>query len=76
MRAAESLGGRLQEARRVLIGLAPKLSEAEFSALLELLGEAVQRARSAPTLSTLESGDLEDELGDRLSEAGVENPGK
>ncbi len=74
VRAAESLGGRLQEARRVLIGLAPKLSEAEFSALLELLGEAVQRARSAPTLSTLESGDLEDELGDRLSEAGVENP--
>ena len=74
VRAAEALGGRLQEGRRVLLGLAPKLSEAEFSALLELLTEAVERARSAPTLSALESGDLEDELGDRLRQAGVEDP--
>ena len=74
VRAAEALGGRLQEARRVLVTLAPKLTETEFSVLLKLLGEAVERARSVPTLSALQSGDLEDELGARLRQAGVENP--
>jgi signal transduction histidine kinase len=74
VRAAEALGGRLQEARHVLVRVAPKLTEADFSALLQLLGEALDKARSAPTLSTLESGDLEDELGARLRQAGVENP--
>jgi signal transduction histidine kinase len=74
VRAAEALGGRLREARRVLIGLAPRLTESDFSALLQLLNEAIDRARSAPTLSTLESGDLEDELGARLRQAGVEDP--
>jgi signal transduction histidine kinase len=74
VRAAEALGVRLQDGRRVLVRLAPKLTESEFSALLELLGEAVERAHSAPSLSTLESGDLEDELGGRLREAGVEDP--
>lgn len=74
VRAAEALGSRLQDGRRVLVRLAPKLTETEFSALLELLGEAVDRAHSAPSLSTLESGDLEDELGARLREAGVEDP--
>ncbi len=73
VRAAEALGIRLQDGRRVLVRLAPKLTESEFSALLELLGEAVERAHSAPSLSTLESGDLEDELGGRLREAGVED---
>ncbi len=38
------------------------------------MGDAIDRARSAPTLSTLESGDLEDELGARLRQAGVEDP--
>ncbi len=74
VRAAEALGSRLQDGRRVLVRLAPKLTETEFSALLELLGQAVDRAHSAPSLSTLESGDLEDELGGRLREAGVEDP--
>jgi signal transduction histidine kinase len=74
VRAAEALGGRLKEARRVLVTLAPKLSETEFSVLLKLLGEAVERARSVPTLSALQSGDLEDELAARLRQAGVENP--
>jgi signal transduction histidine kinase len=58
----------------VLVTLAPKLSETEFSVLLKLLGEAVERARSVPTLSALQSGDLEDELAARLRQAGVENP--
>ncbi len=74
VRAAEALGGRLQESRRVLVSVAPKLTETAISGLLELLGEAVERAHSAPTLSTIQSGDLEDELGDRLRQAGVEDP--
>jgi signal transduction histidine kinase len=73
VRAAEALGGRLQEARRVLVSVAPKLPEPAFSSLLELLGEAIERARSAPALTTLQSGDLEDELGARLRQAGVED---
>ncbi len=74
VRAAEALGARLQEARRVIFSVAPELSETSFSGLMQLLGEAIERARSAPALSTLEAGDLEDELGARLRQAGVENP--
>ena len=49
VRAAEALGGRLQEARRVLVNVAPKLTEGEFLGLLDLLSEAIERARTAPT---------------------------
>ena len=74
VRAAEALGGRLQEARRVLVNVAPKLTEGEFLGLLDLLSEAIDRARTAPTMSTLQTGDLEDALGARLEKAGVEGP--
>jgi signal transduction histidine kinase len=74
VRAAEALGSRLQEARRAILSVAPQLTERAFSCLIELLGDAIDRARSAPTLSTLESGDLEDELAARLRQAGVEDP--
>jgi signal transduction histidine kinase len=73
VRAAEALGGRLQEGRRVMVNLAPKLGEAGFSELLDLLSEAIERGRQAPALSTLEAGDLEDALGARLDSAGVED---
>ncbi len=69
-----SAGGRLQEARRVLVKLAPKLTKASSWVLLHLLSEAIDRARTAPSLSTLEAGDLEDALAARLEKAGVENP--
>jgi signal transduction histidine kinase len=71
VRAAEALGDRLHEARRVMVNLAPKVREAGFSELLDLLGEAIERARAAPALSTLDAGDLEDALGARLEESGV-----
>ena len=74
VRAAETLGTRLQEARRVMVDLAPSLSKDEFPKLLELLTEAVERARRAPSLSTLEAGDREDALAVRLQAAGVEDP--
>ncbi len=73
VRAAEALGARLQDARRSILSVAPELTETAFSCLIDLLGDAIERARSAPALSTLESGDLEDELGARLREAGVED---
>src|SRR5207248_4699309 len=73
VRAAEALGGRLTEARDAMLHLAPKLSEEAFPKLLDLLSEAVERARAAPSLSTLDAGDREDALADRLQAAGVED---
>jgi signal transduction histidine kinase len=73
VRAAEALGDRLQEGRRVMVNLAPKLQETGFAELLDLLSEAIERGRAAHALSTLEAGDLEDALGARLEGAGVED---
>jgi signal transduction histidine kinase len=72
VRAAEALGGRLQEARAAMLNMAPSLSKEDFPKLLDLLTEAVERAHAAPTLSTLEAGDREDALAGRLQAAGVE----
>ncbi len=74
VRAAETLNGTLQEGRRVMVRLAPGLSNDELSNLLDLLTEAIDRARVAPRLSTVDAGDLEDALSARLEAAGVENP--
>ena len=72
VRAAEALSARLQEGRRAMVKLAPQLGKDELQKLLDLLAEAIERARSAPRLSTLEAGDLEDALGERLEAVGVE----
>ncbi|HMC52148.1 MAG TPA: ATP-binding protein [Acidimicrobiales bacterium] len=74
VRAAEALSDRLQEARRAMLDLAPGLSKEDFPKLLDLLTEAVARARTTPGLSTLEAGDREDALLLRLRAAGVEDP--
>jgi signal transduction histidine kinase len=74
VRAAETLSSRLQDARRVMVDLAPELSRDEFPKLLDLLNEAVERARHAPGLSTLEAGDREDALALRLQAAGAKDP--
>jgi signal transduction histidine kinase len=73
VRAAEALGRRIQEARRALVKVAPALSDGEFAGLLDLLTEAIDTARTAPSLSTVQTGDLEDALGARLQKAGVED---
>jgi signal transduction histidine kinase len=73
VRAAEALGVRLQDARGAMLSMAPRLSKDSFKKLLDLLGEAVERARTAPTLSTVEAGDREDALAERLQAAGVED---
>jgi signal transduction histidine kinase len=56
-----------------MVKLAPEADKDELLALLQLLNEALERVRAAPSLSTLEAGDLEDTLADRLRAAGVEN---
>jgi signal transduction histidine kinase len=73
VRAAEALSGRIHDARVAMVKLAPDAGPDELSALLALLGEAIERAQTAPNLSTLEAGDLEDALADRLGASGVEN---
>jgi signal transduction histidine kinase len=74
VRAAEALGVRLQDARAAMLSMAPRLSADVFPKLLDLLSEAVERARTSPTLPTLEAGDREDALAACLRTAGVEDP--
>ena len=74
VRAAEALSGRLYEARKAMVTLAPKLTIDEIHKLLDLMSEAIERARTAPSLSTLEAGDLEDALAARLEDAGLDDP--
>jgi signal transduction histidine kinase len=73
VRAAEALLGTIHNARSAMIKLAPEADRDELPALLQLLNEALERVRTAPELSTLEAGDLEDTLADRLQKAGVED---
>jgi signal transduction histidine kinase len=73
VRAADALHDRLQEGRRALVTLAPGLGRDQLERLLDLLTEAVEGAHNAPSLSTLEAGDLEDALAERLGAAGVED---
>jgi signal transduction histidine kinase len=73
VRAAEALRGRLQDGRRVMVDLAPRLTRDQFPLLLDLLADGIGRAPAIPHLSTLEAGDLEDALAVRLQDAGVED---
>src|SRR4029453_7444390 len=67
-------GVRLQDARAAMLSMAPRLSADVFPKLLDLLSEAVERARTSPPLPTLEAGDREDALAACLQTAGVEDP--
>jgi signal transduction histidine kinase len=73
VRAADALRDRLVEGRRALVRLAPTLGQDELERLIDLLNEAAEAARHAPSLSTLESGDREDALAERLQAAGVDD---
>jgi signal transduction histidine kinase len=73
VRAAEALSGRIHDARSAMVKLAPEAGPDELPALLELLNEALEQVRAAPGLSTLEAGDLEDTLADRLDRSGVDD---
>jgi signal transduction histidine kinase len=73
VRAAEALSARIRDARSAMVRLAPEAGPDELPALLRLLDEAVEKVRATPTLSTVEAGDLEDAVADRLQAAGVED---
>jgi signal transduction histidine kinase len=74
VRAADALRDRLQAGRRALVSLAPELGRDELQGLMDLLNDAVAAAGNPPNLSTVEAGDREDLLADRLQVAGVEDP--
>jgi signal transduction histidine kinase len=73
VRAAEALSARILDARSAMVKLAPEADTDELAALLQLLTETIEQVRNAPSLSTLEAGDLEDTLADHLEAGGVEN---
>jgi signal transduction histidine kinase len=73
VRAAEALSDRIHDARSAMVKLAPQAGKDELSALLQLLNEAIEHVRSAPSLSTVEAGDLEDTLAERLQAAGLDD---
>ncbi|MBV8305028.1 MAG: cyclic nucleotide-binding domain-containing protein, partial [Acidimicrobiia bacterium] len=72
VRAADALGGRLQEARKAIIRFASVLDGEHLKQLLAIATETFERARTAAPLSALDAGDLEDALGQRLEDAGVD----
>jgi signal transduction histidine kinase len=74
VRAADALTGRINDARAAMASMAPRLTADETPELLGLLDEAVESARVAPHLSTVQAGDLEDALAARLERAGVAGP--
>lgn len=47
VRAADTLSTRLQDGRRVLVKLAPKLNEGALSEMLDLLAEATRHAQES-----------------------------
>ncbi len=74
VRAAEALSARILDARSAMVKLAPeagKLTSCRrcYSSSTKPWSEF----EVAPSLSTLEAGDLEDTLADRLQTAGVDN---
>jgi signal transduction histidine kinase len=71
VRAAQALRERITEARRAIVSFADEVDTATFAEIVALQGSAAERARVSSQLSALDAGDREDELGQRLANAGV-----
>lgn len=71
VRAAQALRERITEARRAIVAFAAKVDGSTFTEVVALQASAVERARVPAQLSALDAGDREDELGQRLEDAGV-----
>ena len=71
VRAAQALRERVNEARQNIVGVAAHADPELVSEILALQGSAAEQARTASNLSALAAGDREDELGQRLEDAGV-----
>jgi signal transduction histidine kinase len=71
VRAAQALRERLSEARQAIVAFASEVEPATFAEIVALRESAAKQARSPTGLSALAAGDREDELGQRLEDAGV-----
>jgi signal transduction histidine kinase len=71
VRAAQALRERLSDARHAIVGFAPEMEATTFAEIVALRASAAEQARSPSGLSALAAGDREDELGQRLDNAGV-----
>jgi signal transduction histidine kinase len=73
-RASKTLADRLPSLQRRTIDLCGLgLSETQLQTLSNFQQTAIERAAGAPTLSTLEQSDREDEIGDWLAEHDIED---
>ncbi|WP_432073197.1 ATP-binding protein [Streptomyces wuyuanensis] len=74
VRATDTLRDRVTRMRRKLALIADgRVDGKRLHELVEMQDAAVQRARNARPLTAIEAADAEDELGDWLEEAGLEN---
>ncbi|MGW1882449.1 ATP-binding protein [Streptomyces sp. NPDC001970] len=74
VRATETLRDRVSKMRRKLALIADgRVDGTRLHQLVEMQDAAVRRAISAPSLSAIEAADAEDELGDWLESAGIDN---
>jgi signal transduction histidine kinase len=73
VRSAQAVRQRIGDAHAALAVLVPGLRPDDFPGLVSIEAEAVRRAAAATPLSSLEVGDLEDELGAWLDAKGVES---
>jgi signal transduction histidine kinase len=71
VRAAQALRERIGDARRAIVGFVAEVDAPTFAEIVALQGSVAEQARVAAQLSALDAGDREDELGQRLEEAGV-----
>ncbi|HEX4539064.1 MAG TPA: ATP-binding protein [Acidimicrobiales bacterium] len=71
VRAAQALRERLGDARRAIVALAAQVDAETFAEIVALQGAAAEQGRNSEKLSALDAGDREDELGQRLEDAGV-----
>jgi signal transduction histidine kinase len=72
VRAAEALRDRLQDARRAILGFASEVDAESFAEIVALQASAAEHARAPSRLTALAAGDREDELGQRLEDAGAD----
>jgi signal transduction histidine kinase len=71
VRAAQALRERLSDARQAIVGFAAEVDPATLAEIIALRTSAAEQLRSPSGLSALAAGDREDELGQRLEDAGV-----
>jgi signal transduction histidine kinase len=74
VRAAQALRERITGARRAIVRFAAEVDGATFAEVMALEAMAAERARAPAQLSALDAGDREDDLAQRLEDAGVTRP--